>query len=130
MFTIDLMSRTPVYEQIIKQVECQILTGIIRPGDKMPSVRSLSINLSVNPNTIQKAYTQLDLMQIIQTVPGKGSYISDKALEMIENNSRKKLDGLDVILRELSLAGVSKAEIMEVVNEVFKYDGGKDIKND
>ncbi len=60
MFVIDVMSRVPVYEQIINQVEEQILTGLLNSGDKMPSVRSLSVSLSINPNTIQKAYTELD----------------------------------------------------------------------
>ena len=60
MFVIDVMSRVPVYEQLINQVEEQILTGLLNSGDKMPSVRSLSVSLSINPNTIQKAYTELD----------------------------------------------------------------------
>jgi GntR family transcriptional regulator len=55
MFVVDVMSRVPVYEQIIKQVEEQVLTGILKEGDKLPSVRSLSVKLSINPNTIQKA---------------------------------------------------------------------------
>ena len=57
MFVVDVMSRVPVYEQIIKQVEEQVLTGILKEGDKLPSVRSLSVKLSINPNTIHKAYT-------------------------------------------------------------------------
>ena len=65
MFVVDVMSRVPVYEQIIKQVEEQVLTGILKEGDKLPSVRSLSVKLSINPNTIQKAYTELDRRQLI-----------------------------------------------------------------
>ena len=72
MFVIDVMSRVPVYEQIINQVEEQIMTGILKEGDKMPSVRSLSVKLSTNPTTIQKAYSELDRRQMIVTVPGKG----------------------------------------------------------
>ena len=70
MFVVDVMSRV-VYEQIIKQVEEQVLTGILKEGDKLPS--SVSVKLSINPNTIQKAYTELDRRQLIITVPGKGS---------------------------------------------------------
>ena len=79
MFVVDVMSRVPVYEQIIKQVEEQVLTGILKEGDKLPSVRSLSVKLSINPNTIQKAYTELDRRQLIITVPGKGSFISERS---------------------------------------------------
>lgn len=109
MFVIDVMSRVPVYEQIINQVEEQIMTGILKEGDKMPSVRSLSVKLSTNPNTIQKAYSELDRRQMIVTVPGKGSFISPDALE-----------ALGVNVRELALAGISKDEIIENVNKVYE----------
>jgi len=69
---IDSMSRQPVYEQIVDQVEQMILSGLMRPGEQLPSVRSLSLELSINPNTIQKAYAELDGRGIIYTLPGRG----------------------------------------------------------
>ena len=119
MFVVDVMSRVPVYEQIIKQVEEQVLTGILKEGDKLPSVRSLSVKLSSNPNTIQKAYTELDRRQLIITVPGKGSFISEKAIEVVGANSREKMTELNKIIRELALAGVTKEEIINNIEEVF-----------
>ena len=119
MFVVDVMSRVPVYEQIIKQVEEQVLTGILKEGDKLPSVRSLSVKLSINPNTIQKAYTELDKRQLIITVPGKGSFISEKAIEIVGANSREKMTELNKIIRELALAGVTKEEIINNIEEVF-----------
>lgn len=119
MFVVDVMSRVPVYEQIIKQVEEQMLTGILKEGDKLPSVRSLSVKLSINPNTIQKAYTELDRRQLIITVPGKGSFISEKAIEVVGANSREKMTELNKIIRELALAGVTKEEIINNIEEVF-----------
>lgn len=119
MFVVDVMSRVPVYEQIIKQVEEQVLTGILKEGDKLPSVRSLSVKLSINPNTIQKAYTELDRRQLIITVPGKGSFISEKAIEVVGANSREKMTELNKIIRELELAGVTKEEIINNIEEVF-----------
>lgn len=119
MFVVDVMSRVPVYEQIIKQVEEQVLTGILKEGDKLPSVRSLSVKLSINPNTIQKAYTELDRRQLIITVPGKGSFISEKAIEVVGANSREKMTELNKIIRELALAGVTKEEIINYIEEVF-----------
>ena len=117
MFVVDVMSRVPVYEQIIKQVEEQVLTGILKEGDKLPSVRSLSVKLSINPNTIQKAYTELDRRQLIITVPGKGSFISEKAIEVVGANSREKMTELNKIIRELALAGVTKEEIINSIEE-------------
>lgn len=119
MFVVDVMSRVPVYEQIIKQVEEQVLTCILKEGDKLPSVRSLSVKLSINPNTIQKAYTELDRRQLIITVPGKGSFISEKAIEVVGANSREKMTELNKIIRELALAGVTKEEIINNIEEVF-----------
>lgn len=119
MFVVDVMSRVPVYEQIIKHVEEQVLTGILKEGDKLPSVRSLSVKLSINPNTIQKAYTELDRRQLIITVPGKGSFISEKAIEVVGANSREKMTELNKIIRELALAGVTKEEIINNIEEVF-----------
>lgn len=119
MFVVDVLSRVPVYEQIIKQVEEQVLTGILKEGDKLPSVRSLSVKLSINPNTIQKAYTELDRRQLIITVPGKGSFISEKAIEVVGANSREKMTELNKIIRELALAGVTKEEIINNIEEVF-----------
>lgn len=119
MFVVDVMSRVPVYEQIIKQVEEQVLTGILKEGDKLPSVRSLSVKLSINPNTIQKAYTELDRRQLIITVPGKGSFISEKAIEVVGANSREKMTELNKIIMELALAGVTKEEIINNIEEVF-----------
>ena len=119
MFVVDVMSRVPVYEQIIKQVEEQVLTGILKEGDKLPSVRSLSVKLSINPNTIQKAYTELDRRQLIITVPGQGSFISEKAIEVVGANSREKMTELNKIIRELALAGVTKEEIINNIEEVF-----------
>ena len=91
----------------------------MKEGDKLPSVRSLSISLSINPNTIQKAYTELDRRQLIITVPGKGSFISDKALEIVGASSRSKINELVAIIRELKYAGVTKDEIIKVVEETY-----------
>ena len=120
MFTIDVMSRMPVYEQLIKQVEDQVLKGIMKEGDKMPSVRSLSMELSTNPNTIQKAYMELDRRGILVSVPGKCSFISAEALKIVGNQSKEKFSDLKEIVRKLAYAGVSKSEITDMIEEVYK----------
>ena len=104
MFTIDVMSRVPVYEQLIKQVEDHVLKGIMKEGDKMPSVRSLS----------------MDRRGILVSVPGKGSFISAEALKIVGNQSKEKLSDLKEIVRKLAYAGVSKSEITDMIEEVYK----------
>ena len=119
MFQIDVMSRTPVYEQLVEQVEKFILTGILSEGDKIPSVRSLSMELSVNPNTIQKAFAELDRRGLISSVPGKGCFVSEKALKALKVSKRGNLKELSEQIRELSLAGVTREEVISCVNKVF-----------
>ncbi len=120
MFVIDTMSRMPVYEQIIKQVEELVMIGAMKAGDKMPSVRQISVSLSINPNTVQKAYTELDRRGIIITVPGKGSFISETALQILGESSRSRLEELSKLIRELAYAGVTKEEIVRIVEDIFK----------
>lgn len=125
MFQIDVMSRTPVYEQLVDQVEKFILTGILSEGDKIPSVRSLSMELSVNPNTIQKAFSELDRRGLINSVPGKGCFVSEKAKKALQVSRRGNLDGLSDQIRELALAGISKEEIISCVEKVFGEEAKK-----
>lgn len=120
MFVIDPMSRTPIYEQIIEQLEQFILNGLLAPGDQIPSVRSLSIELSINPNTIQKAYAEIDRRGITCSVPGKGSFVSDKAIKIIRDMKRRELDVLNTTLNNLYEAGITKEEILDCVNNVYK----------
>ena len=74
MFQINIFNRKPIYEQLIDQTERLILTGILTEEEQLPSVRSLSVELSVNPNTIQKAYAELDRRGLTYVIPGRGKF--------------------------------------------------------
>ena len=119
MYHIDAMSRVPVYEQIVEQTEKFILAGILKPGDKIPSVRNLSIELSVNPNTIQKSIVELDRRGLIFSVPGKGCYVAEEARTALSAVKRKKMAEIKDEIKELALAGVTKEELIELIEEVF-----------
>lgn len=128
MFQIDSFSRTPVYEQIINQLEHFILTGILTADTQIPSVRNLSVTLSINPNTIQKAYAELDRNGIIYSVPGRGCFITKEAKEILSNQKIGKLDNLKVLVSELKLAGLPKETVLRTVEEVYELK--EDKKND
>ena len=119
MLQIDIMSRTPVYEQISSQIEKLISTGILKEGDQLPSVRSLSVDLSVNPNTIQKAYGELDMRGIIGSVPGKGCFVMPGACEKLRMIAKGRLYELKSLASELIAAGVTKEEILNCVNSII-----------
>ena len=126
MYHIDAMSRVPVYEQIVEQTEKFILTGILKPGDKIPSVRNLSIELSVNPNTIQKSIVELDRRGLIFSVPGKGCYVSEEAKTALSTVKRKEMAEIKDKINELALCGVTKEELLELIDEVYSKKEGQE----
>lgn len=75
---IDPSSGTPIYRQIVDQVRQAVASGVLRPGDRLPSVREMAVELAVNPNTIAKAYQELERDGVIDTPRGKGSYVADR----------------------------------------------------
>ena len=78
MIHLDYRDARPIYSQIEGSIREQILAGILRPGDKLPSVRELAATLTINPNTIQRAYRDLEQQGWIATVSGKGCFVCDK----------------------------------------------------
>ena len=119
MIQIDAFSRVPVYEQIIRQTERLILSGLLTPEDQMPSVRSLSIDLSINPNTIQKAYTDLIAGGILVAVPGKGCFVSPQAPALLRERKRGELEMLAHKIAEWKQAGVTLEEIEQCVRDAY-----------
>lgn len=87
MITIDYTDKRPIYEQIIERVQSLVLCGVFEKDAILPSVRNLAIELSINPNTIQRAYSELERRGVIYTVKGKGNFVADsQALEKIKRN--------------------------------------------
>lgn len=119
MFVLDVMSRVPIYEQLCQQVEKLILIGVLATGDRLPSVRSLSCELSVNPNTVQKAYTDLTQKGILCAVPGKGCFVASEAIHILQANSREKLTAFEDMVKDLKLAGLSKDELTHILDSIY-----------
>ena len=126
MFQIDPMSRTPIYEQIIEQTEKFILTGAITPGDQIPSVRSVSVQLSVNPVTILKAYTDLSNRGLIQSVPGRGYFVCNDAREKLSEGKASLLSEVSALASELALAGIPMEAVIKKIEEAYGKCTGKE----
>ena len=120
MFTLDRFGRTPIYEQLIEQVERRILDGTLRPRDALPSVRTLSMSLGINPNTLQKAYTELERRGVCAGVPGSGRYVTEEAKQLVTGGRRSKMSTLERLVRELALAEIPLKEVLACVEEAYQ----------
>ena len=89
---LDVKSGVPFYRQIIDQVRSAIATAAIGPGDRLPTVRQLAVDLSINPNTVSRAYTELELTGLVETQMGSGTYVGQRPVERDDVERRRMLD--------------------------------------
>ncbi len=127
MFHIDPMSRTPIYEQLTVQTERLLMLGVLSAGKQMPSVRSLSCTLSINPNTVQKAYNDLCTRGLLVSVPGKGCFVSDEALSLLKAQSRARLGAFEELVRELKLIGIGEDDLIAAIHSLYKERSEGDV---
>jgi GntR family transcriptional regulator len=122
MLQIDFRSGLPIYTQIVNQVQSQVVTGLLKPGDQLPTVRALAEELRVNFNTIARAYRLLDEARIISTQQGRGTYITEiPPPHVTEKLRRESLEALTHrFISEAMRLDFSKAEITQMVKEQLK----------
>ncbi len=119
MITVDLRSRKPIYEQIVDNVKTLVLTGVMKPDEQLPAVRKLAVDLTINPNTIQKAYTILEAQQIVYSIPGRGIFISGELNDLISLKRLEVMNTLKSGLAEAAAVGISDDEIIALVKNAF-----------
>ena len=93
-FSLDLKSGVPFYKQVILQVEMAIVDGRLENGDQLPTVRSLAVALKINPNTVARAYNEMEIRGIVNTQQGTGTFISDKKIELTDVEKERILSEL------------------------------------
>ena len=112
MVHLDYRDARPIYAQIIDGIREQIATGILEPGEKLPSVRELATALTINPNTIQRSYRQLELEGWIATVPGKGCFVCSN-ISAQEREQDRLLTVLEETVSALLALGLTREELLE-----------------
>lgn len=121
MIILDYQDRRPLYEQITEKFRILILRGAIPPGEKMPSVRQLAMELSMNPNTIQRAYMELEQEGLIYPVKGRGNFVADT-----EQIRRKSLEDyrqeLKEVIRKGMDLGIKEEELLNTVRSCCKEE--------
>jgi len=123
MFELDLRSRVPIYEQLVEKLKQLIISDMLRENEQLPAVRTLAKELTINPNTIQKAYRELERQGYIYSIPGKGSFVNEsKSGVNIEKMNELKAE-LEKIVSELIFMGTDKGELIKLIENVG--DNGK-----
>jgi len=117
MFSINIKGGVPIYEQLGGHIAALITTGVLQKEEKLPTVREVAKQLGVNPNTVQKAYQQLEFQGLIYSVPAKGSYVSSDNEGITLLRSRTMKSFLDVAKNALN-CGIEKPKLIEAINTI------------
>ena len=112
---IDFDKDKPIYHQLIDRLAGDIIRGVRKPGDKLPSVREYAIEVGVNANTVQRVYKEMEAMELTETRRGQGSFITEDEVRLSQLRDSKKTDLVKSFISNVEAYGFSKVEIMELV---------------
>lgn len=115
---IDPSKSQPIYAQLMREIKYFVATGMAEPGEALPSVREMAVALRINPNTVARAYRELEHEGVVHTIPGKGVYISDGPSTMNRERALKEMeDVLDSLLVQAFHCAISPGELMRLLEE-------------
>src|SRR5580698_1674036 len=118
-FTLDSRSGVPAYRQIIDQVLGGIAAGTLRPGDQLPTVRQLAVDLAINPNTVVRAYRELEIREVLSTQQGTGTFLTDKQPATDELERQRRVGQLcGELLARAGAEGIELADIIGCLNDL------------
>lgn len=119
MFTMRLHGGAPIYEQLGRRITELILKGEMAEGEKLPPVREIATTLSINPNTVQKTYAELERQGLIYSLPAKGSYVSERS-RYISNIKEKTAADFEEAVRSALALGLSENELLDIIKKVLR----------
>ena len=124
MITIDYKDRRPIYEQIVSSIEDLAVRGVLEPDSQLPSVRQLAVELSINPNTIQRAYSQLEKTGVIYSVKGKGNFVAADPKRLREEKMEQILQEMEKLLRQALALGVGEERMENWLHSLLEKEEG------
>ncbi|WP_071459621.1 GntR family transcriptional regulator [Bacillus massilinigeriensis] len=124
MFELDLRSRKPIYEQLVDKLKELIINEVFKPDEQLPSVRALAQDLTINPNTIQKAYRELENQGFIYSLKGKGNFVSQNNGVMDTQKIDLVLNELEKLIQEAFYLGVKPSDLIAVIEKLKAPKGG------
>ncbi len=113
MVTLDYQSRTPIYEQIVNEIERYISLGILKAEEQLPSIRDFATTLGINPNTVKKAYEELERRGSITVISTKGTFVSKDIEGVSKRKVKEIINQIKEELKELEQLGVKKEEVLK-----------------
>ena len=119
MITIDYKDRKPIYEQLVDNINMLVARGIYASNFQLPSVRQLAVEIGINPNTIQKAYAELERQGTIYSVSGKGSFVSEDREQLMQKYRAQKGNEIFKIVSEAAKIDISKNQVIEIVDRAY-----------
>ncbi len=118
-FGLDLHSGMPVYRQLIDQVRAGMASGTLAVGDQLPTVRQLAVDLAINPNTVLRAYRELELAGLLETQQGTGTFVTEKKVDRNEAERERQMDQLvNDFLARIGAAGFTVEELVQRLREI------------
>lgn len=124
MFELDVRSRKPIYEQLVDKLKELIITEVLKADEQLPSVRAMASQVTINPNTIQKAYRELEVQGYIYSIKGKGSFVSATSPKQNSEKIMQMKNDLTKLLSEAMYLGITADEIIQIVKEIAVNMGG------
>lgn len=112
----------PIYEQIKEKTKEYIVNGAMKEHEKLPSVREVAAQLAINPNTIQRAYKELEMEGYIYSQKAKGYFVAPMRKSVQAVKKEESFEQLEILLKELKYLGAEKAEIEKLLNEIYKEE--------
>ncbi|MCR4963852.1 MAG: GntR family transcriptional regulator [Firmicutes bacterium] len=125
MFSIDYRSDKPLYQQLVDNIERLTLCGVLAPESRLPSVRALAGELSINPNTIQKAYTELESRGVIFTLPGKGAFICQESGKLLHKKRLEVLEQLFDTTAEACRLHIPQEDVIACCHRAYEETADK-----
>lgn len=123
MFQLDYMDHSPLYEQIKEKIKALIISGALKPDEKVPSVRELAQSLTINPNTIHKAYKELETEGYIYSVRAKGNFVTPIYNKINQARKDNLLLELDKLVAELAYMNIPKEQLISTIEEIYRRGG-------
>jgi GntR family transcriptional regulator len=121
VLTVDPRSGVPIYLQIIEQIKRSIALGVLQAGEQLPTVKQLAIDLTVNPNTVARAYRDLEREQVIETAPGRGSFVrANGVTESPRVAAEIAADAFDVAVREAKSVGLEAVNVRGIFEAALR----------